>query len=490
MSAGLGGIVRKTFLIPAAVIMTCLGCNPIKESARSITPPLKPGESTNAEQSASKIPTWAGQRQDEPFNVKEFLESRTPPAENAATQYNIALAKIGGDYGSDQGKQLEEQIKQLAIPAELASRRIPLEQVKSVLERAAPAEQLIDAAQSRSKCLFVTDLRADDRMLYALPARSLARLSILHVYHGQVTGDFSESEKALWRSFRISRDLQPRAGAVIQLVSFSIDSMLFMAIDRVILSDPRLRSEQCDRLLTLLAEHERESLDRFDEGLKCEYILARNTIQDLQTGRLSLAEMFELFTGDRGEDGLLEGYARLNYEAEIAACNRLFAIALAEPESLGLAAGTPSPLRTELARFRKDWDDWIAKMKSAPPAEKAKLLPQMPAQQSTTWTAGIEPLASANRRNAAKLAGTQMLIALRRYEIVHGSLPETLDEAAAEKSLKKVPIDPYDGAPLRYALVEGKPTIYSIGKDLKDDGGRIDAKFGDEPGDFLFVLPR
>ena len=64
-----------------------------------------------------------------------------------------------------------------------------------------------------------------------------------------------------------------------------------------------------------------------------------------------------------------------------------------------------------------------------------------------------------------------------------------LDAAAAETALKTTPIDPYSGQPLRFTTVAGRPTIYSVGKDMKDDGGLADWKFGAQPGDYLFVLP-
>jgi hypothetical protein len=36
-----------------------------------------------------------------------------------------------------------------------------------------------------------------------------------------------------------------------------------------------------------------------------------------------------------------------------------------------------------------------------------------------------------------------------------------------------VPVDRFDGQPLRYRLVNGAPLIYSIGMDGDDDGGRV-----------------
>ena len=57
--------------------------------------------------------------------------------------------------------------------------------------------------------------------------------------------------------------------------------------------------------------------------------------------------------------------------------------------------------------------------------------------------------------------------------------------------LSRVPIDGYSGSPLRMAVVEGLPVIYSFGPDGDDDGGLKDAVLGRVPdGDFLFRLEK
>ena len=62
-------------------------------------------------------------------------------------------------------------------------------------------------------------------------------------------------------------------------------------------------------------------------------------------------------------------------------------------------------------------------------------------------------------------------IALKRYQLRHGKLPETLNELAPE-FFRSVPIDPFDGNPLRYhASADGTYLLYSVGEDGKDDGG-------------------
>lgn len=62
-------------------------------------------------------------------------------------------------------------------------------------------------------------------------------------------------------------------------------------------------------------------------------------------------------------------------------------------------------------------------------------------------------------------------IALKRFQLRHGKLPETLNELAPE-FFRSVPIDPFDGKLLRYRPnADGTYLLYSVGEDGVDDGG-------------------
>jgi len=64
-------------------------------------------------------------------------------------------------------------------------------------------------------------------------------------------------------------------------------------------------------------------------------------------------------------------------------------------------------------------------------------------------------------------------IAIERYRIRHGSLPRTLKDLTPDY-LKTEPIDWFDGRPLRYrADTNDQFILYSVGQDLKDDGGAV-----------------
>ena len=64
-------------------------------------------------------------------------------------------------------------------------------------------------------------------------------------------------------------------------------------------------------------------------------------------------------------------------------------------------------------------------------------------------------------------------IAVERCRRRHGKLPEKLDDLVPE-FLPQVPVDPFDGQPLRYVLDEEGCRIYSLGTNQTDQGGEGD----------------
>jgi hypothetical protein len=91
----------------------------------------------------------------------------------------------------------------------------------------------------------------------------------------------------------------------------------------------------------------------------------------------------------------------------------------------------------------------------------------------------------------ANLHGLETLAAVRRWQITHrgavgGSLPRNLAAACREAGLKAVPIDPFSGQPMKFVVRDGRPVVYSVGKDGKDDGGTVDSKNDTQPGDLIY----
>jgi hypothetical protein len=77
-------------------------------------------------------------------------------------------------------------------------------------------------------------------------------------------------------------------------------------------------------------------------------------------------------------------------------------------------------------------------------------------------------------RHQAQLRCMQVAVAAERYRLQFKKWPEKLDELVDAKFIKAVPLDPFDGKPLRWKVVDEGRLVYSVGQDRIDNGGNID----------------
>ncbi len=93
----------------------------------------------------------------------------------------------------------------------------------------------------------------------------------------------------------------------------------------------------------------------------------------------------------------------------------------------------------------------------------------------------------AHLRCLATLRATQAVLAVRQFQARTGLPPKDLDELVKAGDLPEVPMDPFDGKPLRYALdPDGSWRIYSVGMNAVDDGG-IGSPVNPTAGDLVFT---
>jgi hypothetical protein len=110
------------------------------------------------------------------------------------------------------------------------------------------------------------------------------------------------------------------------------------------------------------------------------------------------------------------------------------------------------------------------------------------------WSAPAHMLQIDTRCTAQALTA-QTAIAIERYRLVEGHLPESL-ENLVPAYMESVPKDPFDGRNLRY-IARGKGfVVYSINEDLTDNGGaERDSRGRDSrgkplPWDITFIIER
>ncbi len=91
--------------------------------------------------------------------------------------------------------------------------------------------------------------------------------------------------------------------------------------------------------------------------------------------------------------------------------------------------------------------------------------------------------------NTADLRVARVGLAIERYRLAAGKLPDKLDELIPAY-LDGVPKDPFDGKELRYKRLETGFVVYSIGQDGSDDGGKEKGKNSGGNWDVTFIVER
>jgi hypothetical protein len=100
---------------------------------------------------------------------------------------------------------------------------------------------------------------------------------------------------------------------------------------------------------------------------------------------------------------------------------------------------------------------------------------------SRLFLKAMTKLGEPERRKHAHLRCLTAALAAERYRREHGAWPESLDKLVPAQ-LTAVPLDPFDGRPLRYRRTEDGVMIYSVGHDGIDDGGNLDREHPKQPG--------
>jgi hypothetical protein len=425
------------------------------------------------------IPAWAGKEKDEPFDVKKFLESRAAPADNAAPVYFESMAEISNlmdfVYPPEQWQERLPKVNELGqdIYNILASDKfekglIPLTDVERVLKNAHQSLKLIDEAQQKSQCVFLTGLHLYSRLPHLTAAGQICDLETEQIYHARMKGDFAEAELAIARMLRLACDIRPRGCEVSQCVSINLENCIFDAISKFTITQKNLTVNNCDRLLFLLAKHEHDSIPAFREGFRIEYIIYRNICEEFPKGH-PFHEKYLNYLKSTSIKLTSEDLAQANWQKEASTLNDLYSTIID-------MADRPYD-KTALDRFDQ--------VKAPKLHKQGAVLVSMQLADIPTMFVKVLILQTQGR---AHLAGIQSLIAVQRFILAHDQPPSNLIDAVAETGLKSVPLDPFNGQPMHYKIMNGNPIVYSVGPDQKDDGAAWEWNGEQGGGDYIYRI--
>jgi hypothetical protein len=346
-------------------------------------------------------------------------------------------------------------------------------------------------AQKRDRCVFQTAVGLVTQLPHAQAARYVVFVSVCKARRELDRGDIDSAISDTETVLRLARDLLPRCDLIRHLVAGTMAEVTAKGIVVAILAAPTLRPEHCDRLLGVLRRHEDHApaSDTYATALQVEYVTTRSTT--LQVVRSARARPH----GSRpaaptAKPGASSSPAASNAKSPLPSDTE------AQIEAQ-FARTTPDGLAKQVDRVNAYFTALLA-LKDVPYAERLSRLPDVPRffpadDDNASIVARLLPEVKATVAAAGRVGATlhafECLIALRRWQITHGgAMPDDLVTAFRDVGLPAAPPDPFDGKPMRLILVEGKPVVYSVGKDGRDDGGLHDSDGDRHGGDLTFRL--
>ena len=469
-------------------------------------------------------PAWL--KQAAPFDFAAFFDA-PPPHENAAPRYLEALFEFGPQVevcfpeGSDRQsrKQAVEQRLGRFQPVFQAWSKDPLAvsaaSIDAVVSEFDTGFRKLDWAQQRPRCVFQSNLGATARIPHVQTAGNVARVARLKVHRELERGELDAALRDLARLLRLCRDLLPRGVMIAGMVSSSIDRAAIGNVVVPILKAPGLTVNHCDELLALLRQHESKSRDPYSEGLQADFISSCATLHAFVFEQNRLRRDFASLDNPAGPSivaAIAEPvmFAALAPNAAIPKAagggkNRPPAQRIVPLQNIDgldalMALTTPDELRAQLSKIKEvyaplldvtnsSFQERIRKSNERPRSLDATDIHTRVTRGlvSSAFQAFTKELA----RQKASGRVAQGLIAVRRWQLAHdGEVPPSLEACAKEAGLPDVPIDPYDSRPIRFAVVDGQPTVYSVGQDGLDDGGKIDNARTPDSGDLVFRLSK
>ena len=378
-----------------------------------------------------------------PAELDRWYEA-PPYGENAADYIVEALA-----YLQKPEPDQKEQIPWLGN-AEMPARTEPLgAETKSIvaqlLEDNEDAITLLRQGAALERSRYPVDFTQGHATLlpHLSDLRSAVQLLCLKaILHGE-QGQPESATDALICAFGVAKSQAAEPLLISQMVRQGCQATTVSTLERIV-SQTSLEQEHLARLReTLALAYDPNAMARAFAGERCMVILM---LRDPRSTGLSLAPFF----GPDGP-GLVPIYAAqalgvtdrclIRY---IDLTDRCIAALQLPPEERPQAHGDLERQDQELRKAHAMLSYFI------PPMHRVIL----------------NDLAHLTRLRVAAVAMT-----VEQYRLANGNLPEQLADLAPT-FLSEVPLDPYDGRPLRYRKREKGYVVYSIGKDLTDDDGK------------------
>lgn len=289
--------------------------------------------------------------------------------------------------------------------------------------------------------LVVPDNPLDTRLEHLQRARTVAALLNLDAGLATLDGDWPAAVAAVSSGLHVGRTPGDEPTIIAHLVRYATNAIAVLSAERLLGQGEPPAAGLGDLQAALLAEAE---VSRLEVAFHGERAMMHRLAVNLDTGRVTLHQLAER----RREFG--DWFGEWVYRGHL-------------PDDLAYMLEHYSRLIDISRRPMHEQIDLFAALE-LPPKEPGRILSRllMPA---------YDKVAAAERRTRARLRSAVVGLACERFRQAHNRWPADLAELKA--LLPTVPLDPYDGQPLRYCKLTDGVVVYAVGPDRQDDGGNL-----------------
>jgi hypothetical protein len=387
-----------------------------------------------------------------------------PPKENAAELYLRAMDTARAHYSPG----LEDDLPffsqtELGLPAEPLGEGM-LQQIRACLALNAEPLRLVHEGGKLSKSRYPIDMRLTHAVLlpHLAQLRNLARLKALEAIHAAETGDEAGAVRALCDGIALVRSVRREPTLISQLV-------------RIACSD--IAAKAAEQVLNRVA-------------------VAESNLLKLQAEFGSLEDSQDMVTGFMGERWLwtipipiAQEDVRQRAISERARKGQSFNEPLrsdfdfATPDTKAIEV-TDEEMKSMEQKLRAEYAEALGKnladcerlisLAELPVTEmhqSLKALQEEEATQSEGRVVGpARPRALvAQVRTVARLRVVQTALAIERYRLRNGDIPDDLQALAPDYLEAEILEDPFTGELLRYAIEDDHHVVYSVADEILNE---------------------
>jgi hypothetical protein len=346
-------------------------------------------------------------------------------------------------------RDLEESLWDPEPPVLLDARQLAVVRAEMKrVEAALPlACKVADLPRGRYPIVYTPDY-VSMRLDHTQDARSLANLLALHALLRAQEQDIEGAMDSCRALINTNRSIGDEPTLISMLVRIAIRRVALKKIERV-LAQGQPSEKALAAVQRLLEEDEPEPLLLI--GARGERALMDGLMENIQNGQVSLAQLKNWMGSGRQNSPFGD----------------------VEDLELLLLAGSVKHNRAALLRFYNR----VVEIARRPVEEQRTPLQQLEAEvpalpRLARMLFASLKVADADLSSHMDLRCGIAMLAAERYRRAHGHWPAALTDLVPAY-LAKVPLDPFDGAPLRYRRLKDGVVIYSVGFDGQDDGGNL-----------------